>query len=375
MSALALAFAFGAPALFGACSSSSFPPPPPVGSSGGGACAAAPGVFPASNCDNTDESCAAPSPSCPTAPCNAASPCLALADNTGKPVDDLRLRKLYVTAPPRLALQFVQGTVIDQGINLHGLCGEGGDGSFSWLLHLDTNAGTLVTGGAPPTTDPLHAGYCFVNATIGALNVKPVTVHVTKAADGSWSSDVIDKLNVPIYVQGDLNNVVVLPLSKTRVEGLRLSFDGNCIGSYNPSGVTAPGPTGVCSDQDPRSCQRWHSAGSLGGYITLKDAEGVNVQTLSKTLCAFLTGSAAANCMTDADGNIAAAGDFCSQTDAPADDGGICHDAFWLSGTFAASAALINDGSTVPSCNGSLLSDGGPSADGGAESSADASGD
>jgi hypothetical protein len=300
-----------------------------------------------------------------------------MADNTGKTVDDLRLRKLYVTAPPKLALQFVQGTVIDQGINLHNACGEGGDGSFSWLLRLDTSSGTLVTGGAAPTSDPFHVGYCFVNATIDGLDVRPVTVHVTKAADSTWSSDVIARLNVPIYVQGDVNNVVVLPLSKTKVQGVTLTAGGNCIGSYNPIGVGSPGADGVCLDQDPRSCQRWHTAGSLGGYITLKDAEGVNVQTLSKTLCAFLTGSSTANCPTDASGNILGAGDFCSLTDAPADEAGACHDAFWLSGTFAASAAPINDGSTVPSCNGSLITDGGGAdvvADGssGADGSSDA---
>jgi hypothetical protein len=292
-----------------------------------------------------------------------------MADNTGKSTSDLRLRKLNVTAPPRLALAFVQTTVIDQGVNLNSLCGEGGDGSFSWLLRFDTNAGTLVTGGAPPTADPLNTGYCFVHGTIAGLQVEPATIRVTKAADGTWSSDPIDRLNVPIYVQGSLSNVVVLPLSKTTLRGVTLSDSGNCVGAYNPAGVTSPNAMGVCIDQDDKSCQRWHTAGSLGGYITLKDAEGVNVQLLHQTLCVVLTGGTAtinngANCATDANGDIVAAGDYCSQTDSAAVEGGSCHDAFWLSATFAASAALITDGSSVPSCNGSMV---GP-ADGGAES-------
>jgi hypothetical protein len=373
-SAGAIAFALAAP-LFGGCSRS-HPPPPPTssGSSGGpgGACQAGAGVFPAPNCDNTDESCTAPNPACPTSPCNGSSPCLAMADNTGNPVDDMRLRKLNVTAPPALALAFIQASVIDQGVNLKSYCGEGGDGSFSWLVRFDPTNGKVTTGGAPPTDDPFHVGYCFVNATVNGLQVKPVTVNVTQGSDGTWSSDVIEKLNVPIYVHGDPQNVVVLPISQARVQGVGLSKDGNCIGTYNPDGVTSPqGATSTCLDQDPSSCQRWHTAGSLGGYITLKEAEGVYVADLGKTLCVLLTQGAATtnggkDCATDANGDVTAAGDFCSTTDSPAS--GSCHDSFWLAATFAASAALITDGASVSACNGSQLTDAGSSSGGDAAS-------
>jgi hypothetical protein len=77
---------------------------------------------------------------------------------------------------------------------------------------------------------------------------------------------------------------VVLPLSKSKVTGVTLSPDGNCIGSYNPDGVLAPSTSNTCADQDPASCQRWHTAGSLGGYITLQEADGVLVVDLGKTL-------------------------------------------------------------------------------------------
>jgi hypothetical protein len=289
-----------------------------------------------------------------------------MADNTGKPVDDLRIRKLNITAPPALALGFIQAGVIDQGVNLKSLCGELGDGSFSWLIQFDPNSGKLTTGGAPPVDDPFGVGYCFVKATLSNIQVTPVTIQMTKGSDGTWSSDVIDKLNVPIYVHGEEANVVVLPLSKSKVTGVTLSTDGNCIGSYNPNGVTAPSPTGTCLDQDPSSCQRWHTAGSLGGYITLNEAEGVQVQDLGKTLCVLLTqGSDTANggkdCATDAQGNVTAKGDFCSTTNSP----GGCADSFWLAATFAASAAIINDGTSNADCNGSKLTavvDAGPDA-------------
>jgi hypothetical protein len=291
-----------------------------------------------------------------------------MADNSGQTVDSLRLRKLNVTAPPALAEHFIQAGVIDQGVNLKDYCGEGGDGSFSWLVQFDTVKNQITTGGAPPTDNPFTTGYCFVNQNIGGLPVAPVTVSVTKGSDGSWASASIPKLYVPIYISGDPNNVVVLPLTDTTVQGVTLSPDGNCIGSYNPDGVTSPTTAGTCEDKDDSSCQRWHTAGSLGGFITLKEAEGVQVQTLGKTLCVLLTGGTSttnggADCATDANGNVTAQGDYCSTTNSP----GGCADSYWLAATFAGSAAIITAGSSVPACNGSLVGggDGGGGGEGG----------
>jgi hypothetical protein len=282
-----------------------------------------------------------------------------MADNSGKSVDNLRLRKLNVTAPPALAQKFIQSGVIDEGVNLDNICGEPGDGSFSWLVTFTPSTGQLMTGGAPPTDDPINVGYCYVNENIGGLPVAPITVQMTQQPDGSWNSAVIPKLYVPIYVNGDVNNVVVLPLTQSKILGVVLSTDGNCIGSYNPDGVTSPTSAGICADQDPSSCQRWHTDGSLGGFITLKEANNVQVETLGKSLCVLLTEGVSTSeggteCATDANGNVTAQGDFCSTTDSP----GGCADSFWLAATFAASAALITDGANVPACNGSLAGGG-----------------
>ena len=358
------------PMIFGGCSSSSAPPPPPP--AGGGACAVEAGANPDPTCENSgvclanDGGAYAPSPACPTSPCSSTSPCLAMADNTGQATDSLRLRKLNIVAPPALAETFIQESVIDQGVNLKNYCGEGGDGSFSWILQFNPSTGQLITGGAPPTSDPFNIGYCFVNESLNGTLVQPITTTMTKGSDGTWSSAVIPKLYVPIYVSGMLSNVVVLPLTKATVTGVTLSPDGNCIGSFNPDGVTPPSTSNVCQDEDPSSCQRWHTAGSLGGFITLKEADGVFVQQLSKSLCVLLTQGTATtnggmNCATDANGNIVAQGDFCSTTDSP----GGCADSYWLAATFAASAALITPGTDVPSCNGSMLDGGGGGMDGG----------
>jgi hypothetical protein len=375
MSVSAIAVAVGAPALFGACSSNSTPPPPPPAT--GGACGTDAGTFPPPNCDDSTETCAITSPACPTTPCNGTSPCLAMADNGTNTVQDFRFRKLNVTAPPALSKAFIQNGVIDQGVNLKSFCGEGGDGSFSWLVEFDTVNKKVTTGGAPPVDDPFGVGYCFVNATLTGHAVAPVTVNMTQAADQSWESDVIPKLFVPIYVHGDPNNVVVLPLSQTKVLGVTIS-GGNCIGSYNPNGVNSE-LGGSCLDKDTSSCQRWHTAGALGGYITLKEAETVNVVDLGDTLCVLLTGGVSTtngghNCATDASGNVTGVtGDFCSTTNSP----GGCGDSYWLAATFAASAAKISAGSSVPACNGSMITDGGTTGDGGtgAEGGGDAAGD
>jgi hypothetical protein len=282
------------------------------------------------------------------------------ADNTGQPVDNLRIRKLNVTAPPALAKAFIQRSVIDQGILLKNVCGEAGDGSFSWLIQWNPSTKQLMTGGAPPTDDPFGKGYCFVNETVNGLTVKPITVNMTQNADGSWSSDNIPKLYVPIYLMGDVHQQIILPLTNSKVENVTLSTDGNCIGSYNPSGVTSPNMSGTCDDQDPSSCQRWHTAGSLGGYITLKEADGVNIPQLGKSLCVLLTNGTAADssgthCAKDSSGNVTAQGDFCSMPGMP----GGCQDSSWLAATVAAGAAKITAGSDVPQCNGSLVVGGG----------------
>ncbi len=227
----------------------------------------------------------------------------------------------------------------------------------------------MTTGGAAITSDPVGVGYCFVKATIDGLPVGPVTVTMTRAADGSWTSAKMPKLYVPVYINRSPSNVVVLPLSQSTMTGVTLSSDGNCIGSYNPSGVTSAQSTVAdgtavvtCQDQDYASCQRWHTAGSLGGYVTLKEADQINIQVLSKSLCVLLTGGTATtnggrNCATDSSGNIVAKGDFCSTTDSA----GGCADSDWLAATIAASAAKITTGADVPACNGSTL-DAGPDA-------------
>jgi hypothetical protein len=341
-----------------ACSSSSVPPPPPTGAASG-ECQADAGQFPAPNCVTyppSQQSCAASPLMCNTSPCTSGSPCLAMGvDNSGKSVADLRIRRLDVSAPPALAKPFVQKLVLNQGIDLHGQCGEGGDGTFSWLIQLDTANNKVTTGGAPPTMDPFNQGYCFVNATIGGLPIAPVTVSMTKASDGTWSSGTIPKLNVPIYPPGKPPVVIVLPISGGQVKGVTLSSDNNCIGSYNPNAITGNnGPLNSCTD-DISSCDRWITGGSIGGYITLEEADQVLVPQLSESLCVLLTGGVdtmlgptGEKLCARVNGQIKDKGDYCSN---PAGPGG-CQDSYWLAAAFAASAAKISATPNQPDCMG-----------------------
>jgi hypothetical protein len=313
-----------------------------------------------------------------------------MADNSGQSVANLRMRKLLVTAPPALAFRppsstFVQKTVIDEGINLDYQCGEGGTGTFNWLIQFDTTNMTVKTGCAPPTMDPFGAGYCFVNASIEGLQVGPVTVPIVQNMDGSYSSKMISKLYVPIFVASSAvqmgtmaPSVVVLPLSNAAVKNVTLSADHNCIGSYNSNAVTPVAASGgnpaYCVDTDDTTCVRWTTAGSLGGLITVDDADGVDVPQLAESLCVLLASPATTDqsnpnekrCPKDANGKVMVTGDFCSTTNLP----GGCADSYWLSATFAASAAKISATPNQPACMGEILGGDGGAGDSGSPTDA-----
>jgi hypothetical protein len=300
-------------------------------------CTPAPGTPLSPSCNDVPVGCPDPASSCTAQPCNTASPCLSLADNSGKSVRDFRMRKVHVGAPPTLRLGFVQGTLIDQNVNLQAACCEAGDGGFNVLVRLDTTAKTFTLGGGPPSADPTGGGYCFVNTTASGLSIAPVTAGASLAADGTWQSAIFSQpFNIPIFVHGVLSNLVILPVTDARLQEVTISTDGNCVGAYNE----VPG------------CQRWATAGTLSGLITLEDADRVPIPDLGgASLCTLLLPQTGTTCARDANNKIIGMGDFCSLTDAPATAD--CADSMWLSVAFAASAVTINDGTGVAECIGS----------------------
>ncbi|WP_394830866.1 hypothetical protein LVJ94_30590 [Pendulispora rubella] len=322
-----------------------------------GKCAATPGGFPSPNCDNSDNLCEQTGcTTIPEATCGSTSTCMPLSNNTGKSTIDLRIRKLNVVAPPPLADNIIRSTVLNPNIDLNEpQCTEKGAGSFNWLFRVERTAGTdtgkLETGGAPPSPDPRGKGFCFYNHKAGDIQVNSAKADVTFTGD-TFTSGAIEKLNVPIFLRGDVKNVIILPLSDVIIQNVTLSENNNCVGRFDLKALDES-----CGE-DPSVCTKWKTAAALGGYITLEEADKVDVVDLTQSLCVLLTkadgGSDAKGikrCPRDADNklnlNDAQKGDYCSNPKGP----GGCRDSFWLTATFAASAVTINDGAGVVECN------------------------
>jgi hypothetical protein len=336
-----------------------------------GGCSAAPGTFPQASCDNSSHTCEPQAGCtidetvCGSAGTATAPSCLPIGDNKGKQVLDYRLRRLNIVSPPALAKQFVQSTVVTTNIDLNAKqCGELGKGLFNWLLRLDRTSNTLITGGAPPPDDALGKGFCLAQfTTVDGINIAPIQTAVEFTGDTFKTKDKL-KLNIPIFLSPDVSSAVVLPISDIQLTDVTVSADSNCIGSFNKASLDSQ-----CYD-DPSSCYKWNTAGALGGYITIKEADNVNIKDLNQSLCAFLTGQkdpATNKCLRDGSGNLPATGDYCSTTKAA----GGCKDSFWLAATFAASAAKIFDGKgSVAACSGAAIT-----ADAGSDAGKDAGAD
>jgi hypothetical protein len=316
---------------------------------GGSACAAKPGEFPEPDCDNSSKQCT-PTPGCviDEARCGSTATCMPAANNAGKTVLDFRMRRLNVADPEALASPFIQDTVINSGIDLdEPACGESGKGLFTWLLEVDTAANTLRTGGAPPSKDPIGEGFCFATFELNGTKVEPETSKIELSSDGTFRTLDPLRINIPIFLSEELSSAILLPIQDARLERVTLSSDGkgtNCIGAFNAAALDPS-----CTE-DRDLCSKWTTAGSLAGFMTLEDADGVKIHDLNnKSLCAFLAGQQGLVCDRDAQGKITFLGDYCS-LDKTA---GSCQDSVWLAATFAASAVKVFDGhGIVDGCSG-----------------------
>jgi hypothetical protein len=329
---------------------------------GGGACAALPGELPSPTCDSSENKCES-RPGCviDEARCGSKSTCLPIGDNKGKDVQNFRIRRLKIATPETLAGELIQNTVVTLNIDLaEKSCGELGKGLFTWLLQVDRKNNTLITGGAPPPTDAIGQGFCFARFLLGGTKVEPITSKVAFEGDKFRSTEP-QKVKIPIFTSQDIGSVILLPITDVRVEGVTISEDGNCIGRLNETAFDEQ-----CFDDS--LCSKWQTSGSLGGYITLEEADEVKIRDLNnKSLCSFLAGEAE-NCARDGAGKILFKGDYCS-TDKKA---GSCADSVWLAATFAASAAKVFDGQgTVPGCSG-VATGGDSGTEGGTDAGMDA---
>ncbi len=310
---------------------------------GGGACAAGPGQLPHPACDDSDNICVSkPGCSIDEARCGSKSTCLPIGNNRGKDVLDFRLRRLKIATPEALASTFIQKNIVTRGIDLaERFCGEQGTGLFTWLLRVDRTNNTLITGGAPPPRDPLGGGFCFARFDVGSIKVAPIAAKIAFEGDTFNSVDPI-KVKIPIFLNENIDGVIILPLSEVKLSGVTVSEGGDCIGSMNDVALDSN-----CIDDS--LCSKWKTAGALGGFITLEEADEVRIADLNdKSLCALFS-SESAQCARDPQGKVLFKGDYCSTDKQP----GSCGDSMWLAATFAASAVKIFDGQgTVATCSG-----------------------
>ena len=333
------------------CSTSETPATPAAASCAGEAsktlaCPVLPGEFPPPDCDLAlakDTQCTGGGCVIDETKCGAASTCLPLGDNRGRTVLDFRIRRLNIAAPDALAALDFQQKVTIPSIDLKSPeCGENGVDSWAWLLRVDREKKTLTTGGAPPSADPFKLGYCFFNSDRGGKKIAPaanVPVRLTQN-NTVFSSGATAKLTMPLFVGGDPKALVLLPISDFAVRNVTIGADDNCIGAVNPKALNA-----ACVE-NAATCSKWKTAGSMAGYISLEDADTIDVTAFKQSLCALLTRHKGAKCPRNAAGKITLEGDYCSTTRSACD----CRDSFWVAATFAASAVRIHDGSSVPEC-------------------------
>jgi hypothetical protein len=277
------------------------------------------------------------------ASCTAADhACVGLVSNMGKSTFGLRMTDLEITAPPALASGLVAG-LVGSAVELSlPACNQSGTGSFSWLLQFNTTAGTLTTGGAKPPASPTD-GYSFDMETISGTAIAPVTIqNVMPSSTGAFTTGAGQDINVPIFIS---TASVVLPIKAAVLTGT-LSSNNDCIGSYNAAGLQT---SNSCSPSTTPPIPGFLTGGTLAGYITLADADGIQISTLGGSLCALLAGGIPVNqyttttaagivCAKGDGGGYLFQGDWCSTTNAA----GGCADAMQLTANYAAGSVTIN---------------------------------
>lgn len=343
--AVAASVALGAVLLFACEDEPNLRTDPSLANGGGGECSVAPGLVPPAKCDDSKNTKCRATPECAIneAKCGSAATCLPTADNAGKNVFDLRLRRLNIAAPAVLAEETIQQVVVTSNLDLNAKeCGEGGKAFFNWLIRVDRDKNEIFTGGAPPTTDAFGKGFCFANfKSPDGIQVSPVTFPI-EFQGNTFKTTTKNKLAVPIFISADPSSVVVLPLTDVSIENVEISENNNCIGSF------VQGALDKGCKEDPVGCSKWHTAGALGGYITIEESDAVFVKDLNQSLCVLLTSTQKGpdgKCVREG-GKLPAVGDYCS-TDKQA---GSCKDSFWLAATFAAAAVKVNDGAGIEGC-------------------------
>ena len=282
--------------------------------------------------------CKPVSPSCEA----NASLCLATAHAHGGPAFGLRIAHITLSAPKALTKGIVKSVFEGAVSPKQPDCGLQTGGTFNWLMRFDTQTGTLTTGAARPLTAPAQP-YAFVNETLTldgvSFPVAPVTVSASLDASCNVASSAGNVI-LPFYENEQAQSFTLFPLRSLSFFDTRLTPDHDCIGSYNAAGLD---PANGCTPDEVTP--QFLDAGSFAAFISLEEADTVQIPLLSQSLCVLLSGDPgsygdAGKCLRDAGNEIVWKGDWCSTTNQPATPG--CADAMRFAGSFAASGVGIN---------------------------------
>ena len=278
--------------------------------------------------------------------------CLAKRDNTGQSKIQLRVSQLETKSPNALTQPFMQDQIVTKKITLNqDTCFQFGDAQYNWLFEIDEAAGTAVTGGGIPQAliGPAENGTCFANF----MDPSGIPVESTTASSftqtGNDVEAMFERFAIPIYIDNSENNYALLPINKLKIN-MTLSDDRNCVGRYAPERLSVDN---TCKAGEGEFS--WDNGASFEGYITVEEADSVQITSLGFTLCVLLSqdtnkwkGPAdprfdpnqIGSCATSPAGMAGELpeGNWCSATN---DDSCADKDAWNLTGNFAASAIEI----------------------------------
>lgn len=282
------------------------------------------------------------------------SPCLARVDQFQQTKKILRLGQLQITAPKSLANNAVAGivgnamTLLSDRDRCHLIATK--PGNFNFLIEVDTEAKTLYAGGGLPQKNP-DEGYCYVTKTFSSgIETKPVQIPISYEYDETTDTGTMNTvepfdLAVPIFdpeADPELNAPILLPLRGTQIKNALLTDQGSCIGRFRgedgelePSDCSVTSLNAANDDYYP-----FASGGDLTGYITVADADNVEVKDLKATLCGLLSGQATNGCRNKTTGEIEF-GPAANKPDFDSDGDGV-NDAYRLAAKISGAGARVN---------------------------------
>lgn len=282
------------------------------------------------------------------------SPCLARVDNFEQKKKVLRLGQLQITKPKSLANNAVAGivgnamTLLSDRDRCYLTATK--PGNFNFLIEVDTEQKTLYAGGGLPQKNP-DEGYCYVTKTFASgIETKPVQIPISYEYDETTDTGTMNTvepfdLAVPIFdpeADPELNAPILLPLRGTQIKNALLTDQGSCIGRFRgedgelePSDCSVTSLNAASDDYYP-----FASGGDLTGYITVADADSVEVKDLKATLCGLLSGQSTQGCRNKTTGEIEF-GPAANKPDFDSDGDGE-NDAYLLAAKIAGAGAKVN---------------------------------